>query len=149
MNKFKFLIINGPNLNMLGIREPGIYGKMTYPELCAYIKEEANHIGIETEFYQSNHEGAIIDQIHDSYGKIDGIIINAGAYTHYSYAILDALKSVGIPAAEVHISDIGSREEFRKISVIRPACCFCIAGRGYIGYIDAIKELADIINNNR
>ena len=148
MSKLKFLIINGPNLNMLGIREPGIYGKMTYPELCDFIKTGAEELGFETEFFQSNHEGAILDKIHDSYGKMDGIIINAGAYTHYSYAILDALKSVGIPTAEVHISDVNAREEFRKISVIRPACAFCISGRGYAGYLDAIRELAAVIQNH-
>lgn len=145
MSKLKFLIINGPNLNLLGIREPDIYGRMTYQGLCAYIEQETRNLDIGTEFYQSNHEGAIIDAIHAAYGRIDGIIINAGAYTHYSYAIFDALKSVGIPTAEVHISDVNSREEFRKISVIRPACLFCISGKGYDGYIEAAERLAEII----
>ncbi len=149
MNKLNFLVINGPNLNLLGIREPDIYGKMTYPALCAYIEEQARQLGIGTAFFQSNHEGAIIDEIHGAYHKKDGIIINAGAFTHYSYAILDALKSVGIPAAEVHISDIDSREAFRRNSVIRPACCVFIAGRGYEGYVDAIKELAARIQNRQ
>lgn len=145
MSKLNFLIINGPNLNLLGIREPDIYGKMTYQGLCEYITEKTRDLDVCLEFYQSNHEGGIIDAIHAAYGQIDGIIINAGAYTHYSYAILDAIKSVGIPTAEVHISDINSREEFRKISVIRPACCICISGRGYDGYIDAVNDLAAII----
>ncbi len=149
MNKLNFLVINGPNLNLLGIREPDIYGKMTYPALCSYIEKQANQFGIDTTFFQSNHEGAIIDKIHEAYHKNDGIIINAGAYTHYSYAILDALKAVGIPTAEVHISDINSRESFRSISVIRPACCVCISGRGYEGYVDAIKELVEQIQNHQ
>lgn len=147
MSNLKFLIINGPNLNMLGIREPSIYGNMTYPLLCDFIKNEAVKMFIDTDFFQSNHEGAIIDAIHSAYQKYDGIVINPGAYTHYSYAILDALKSVAIPTAEIHISDIDSREEFRKISVIRPACCVCVAGRGYQGYVDAVIELANVINN--
>lgn len=141
MSNLKFLVINGPNLNMLGIREPGIYGNMTYPMLCDFIKEKASTMNVDTCFFQSNHEGAIIDEIHAAYLKMDGIIINPGAFTHYSYAILDALKSVAIPTAEVHISDVDSREEFRKISVVRPACCVCITGRGYQGYVDAIAEL--------
>ncbi len=145
MAELKFLIINGPNLNMLGIREPDIYGDLTYSGLCDLITENTRDCGVGLEFYQSNHEGGIIDTIHSAYGRIDGIIINAGAYTHYSYAILDALKSVGIPTAEVHISDINGREEFRKISVIRPACLFCISGRGYDGYVDAVKELKERI----
>lgn len=145
MNKFKILVINGPNLNMLGIREPGIYGNMTYNKLCEFIKEHTIDFNIELSFFQSNHEGAIIDEIHSAYEKIDGIIINPGAFTHYSYAILDALKSVAIPTAEVHISDVDSREEFRKISVIRPACCVVIAGRGYQGYVDAIFDLLNFI----
>ena len=141
MSNLKFDVINGPNLNMLGIREPGIYGNMTYPMLCDFIKEKASTMNVDTCFFQSNHEGAIIDEIHAAYLKMDGIIINPGAFTHYSYAILDALKSVAIPTAEVHISDVDSREEFRKISVVRPACCVCITGRGYQGYVDAIAEL--------
>lgn len=148
MGKLKFLIINGPNLNMLGIREPAIYGNMTYSVLCDFIKSESEKLNVETDFFQSNHEGAIIDAIHSAYQKFDGIVINPGAYTHYSYAILDALKSVAIPTAEIHISDIDSREEFRKISVIRPACCVCVTGRGFQGYIDAVSELAQVVKNN-
>lgn len=149
MSSLKFLVINGPNLNMLGIREPGIYGNMTYPMLCDFIKEKAAEMDIETLFFQSNHEGSIIDEIHSAYKKIDGIIINAGAFTHYSYAILDALKAVSIPTAEVHISDIDCREEFRRISVIRPACSIFVAGHGYQGYIDAMKDLADLVRNGK
>ncbi len=145
MKKLKFLIINGPNLNLLGIREPAIYGTMTYPKLCDYIEDELKPLEIETKFFQSNHEGAIIDAIHDAYDKMDGIVINAGAFTHYSYAILDALKSVAIPTAEIHISDVDNREEFRKISVIRPACCVFVAGKGYSGYVEAATLLADKI----
>lgn len=148
MSKLDFLVINGPNLNLLGIREPEIYGRMTYADLCSYIEEEAGRLGISVSFFQSNHEGAIIDEIHSAYGQKDGIIINAGAFTHYSYAILDALKAVALPTAEVHISDINAREAFRRNSVIRPACQVCIAGRGYEGYVDAIKELAQQIQNH-
>ncbi len=147
MNKLKFLVINGPNLNMLGIREPSIYGNFTYPMLCDFIQEKAETMKIETSFFQSNHEGDIIDKIHEAYQKFDGIIINPGAFTHYSYAILDALKAVAIPTAEVHISDVNEREEFRKISVVRPACCVTVSGRGYDGYIEAIAELAKKIIN--
>ena len=146
MNKLKFLVINGPNLNMLGIREPSIYGNFTYPMLCDFIQKKAEAMNIETRFYQSNHEGDIIDKIHEAYQKFDGIVINPGAFTHYSYAILDALKAVAVPTAEVHISDVNEREEFRKISVVRPACCVTISGRGYDGYIDAMADLAEIIN---
>lgn len=147
MNKLKFLVINGPNLNMLGIREPSIYGDFTYPMLCDFIQEKAETMKIETSFFQSNHEGDIIDKIHEAYQKFDGIVINPGAFTHYSYAILDALKAVAIPTAEVHISDVNEREEFRKISVVRPACCVTVSGRGYDGYIEAIAELAKKIIN--
>lgn len=147
MSKLNFLVINGPNLNMLGIREPSIYGDFTYPMLCDFIKSKADEMNIETSFFQSNHEGDIIDKIHDAYQKIDGIIINPGAFTHYSYAILDALKAVAIPTAEVHISDVNEREEFRKISVVRPACCVTVSGKGYNGYIEAIAELAQKLTN--
>jgi 3-dehydroquinate dehydratase-2 len=140
----KILVINGPNLNMLGIREPGIYGKTDYNALCDYIKEEVSKMGdVSVELFQSNHEGAIIDKIQEAYGVADGIVLNAGAYTHYSYAILDALKAVGIPTAEVHISDIHAREEFRHNSVIKAACCVQIFGKGIAGYVEAINYLRD------
>lgn len=135
----KILVINGPNLNFLGIREPGIYGTENYEYLCSIIKNKASELGAEVECYQSNHEGAIIDKIQEAYyNKTDAIIINPGAYTHYSYAIHDALASVSMKKIEVHISDITSREEFRKISVTRPACDDQIYGHGLNGYLEAM-----------
>lgn len=135
------LVINGPNLNLLGIREPGIYGSGTYDDLCKMIKDKADAMDMAVEFYQSNHEGAIIDKIHSAMGVSDGIVINPGAYTHYSYAILDALKAVKIPAVEVHISDIHSRESFRSVSVTAAACVAQISGHGFDGYIEAMEIL--------
>lgn len=137
----KVLVINGPNLNLLGIREPGIYGSETYGELCAYIERAAANMGIETAFCQSNHEGTIIDEIHGAMGVYDGIVINPGAYTHYSYAILDALKAVRLPAVEVHISDIHSRESFRSVSVTAAGCIGQISGHGFQGYCEALEML--------
>lgn len=137
----KILVINGPNLNMLGIREPDIYGSATYSDLCSLISNNAERLGVEVEFFQSNHEGALVDKIQESYKKIDGIVINPGAYTHTSVALLDALKSVGIPTVEVHISDPDTREEFRKISYIRPYCLATVKGKGFPGYIEAMEIL--------
>jgi len=137
----KILVINGPNINMLGIREPDIYGKNTYAELLSMIAERCNALGIEHEAFQSNHEGDIVDKIQDAYGKFDGIVINPAAYTHTSVAILDALKAVGIPAVEVHISDVSSREAFRQISYAGMYCEHHVIGRGFDGYIDAIEYL--------
>ena len=134
----KFLVINGPNLNLLGSREPAIYGRQDYAYLCNMVQDYAAAHGSTAACFQSNHEGAIIDEIQASQGKFDAIIINPGAYTHYSYAIHDALKSVDVPAFEVHISDIQSREEFRKISVTRPACVGQIYGQGLKGYTMAM-----------
>lgn len=134
----KFLVINGPNLNLLGSREPAIYGRQDYAYLCKLVQDYAAEHGSTAACFQSNHEGAIIDEIQASQGKFDAIIINPGAYTHYSYAIHDALKSVDVPAFEVHISDIQSREEFRKISVTRPACVGQIYGQGLKGYTMAM-----------
>ena len=134
----KFLIINGPNLNLLGQREPGIYGKSTYADLCALIADYAKEKGAQAAFFQSNHEGAIIDTIHAAQGVYDAIVINPGAYTHYSYAILDALKAVDVPAYEVHISHIDQREPFRAISVTAPACVGQIYGLGFEGYLRAM-----------
>jgi len=136
-----FLIINGPNLNMLGIREPEIYGKATYTDLCDLIRAHAEKLGVSVTLYQSNHEGDLVDAIQQAYGKQDGIVINPGAYTHTSVALLDALKAVGIPAVEVHISDPDAREEFRKISYVRAACVKTIAGHGTDGYTEAIDFL--------
>ena len=138
------LILNGPNLNMLGIREPHIYGSETYAHLCALIETHAREIGVGVTLLQSNHEGVLIDAIQDAYGKMDGIVINPGAYTHTSVALLDALKSVSIPTVEVHISDPDTREDFRKISYIRPACVKTIKGHGFNGYLEAMDFLAGV-----
>ncbi len=141
----KFLIINGPNLNMLGVREPDIYGTLTYDGLCAYIAGEAQRLGVEVEFFQSNSEGALVTAIQEAYGRVDGIVINAAAYTHTSVAILDALKAVSIPAAEVHISDVTKREDFRQISYVGMACCCKFIGEGKLGYVHALEKLVEII----
>ena len=137
----RILILNGPNLNMLGIREPEIYGHTTYADLCAMIQTEADRLGVEAEFFQSNHEGALVDAIQQGYGRVDGIVINPGAYTHTSVALLDAVKAVGIPTVEVHISDVAAREDFRQISYVRPACIATVTGRGFAGYLDAVDIL--------
>jgi 3-dehydroquinate dehydratase-2 len=137
----KILVINGPNLNMLGIREPDIYGKQDYNSLCDFIKKSAEELSLEVEIYQSNHEGNIVDMIQQSFGRFDGIVINPAAYTHTSIAILDALKAVGIPAVEVHISDVNSREEFRKVSYAGLACEEHFIGLGFEGYKKALEYL--------
>lgn len=137
----KILVINGPNINMLGIREPGIYGSDSFETLCKNVKEHAEKAGIEVKLFQSNHEGALVDEIQASYGKFDGIVINPGAYTHTSIALLDAVKAVSIPTVEVHISDVSSREDFRQISYIRKACVKTICGHGIAGYTEAIDYL--------
>ena len=141
-SKMKILVINGPNLNMLGIREPDIYGNNTYDDLLKLCRDKADKLGIEVDFYQSNHEGDLVDIIQKSYGTTDGIVINPGAYTHTSVAILDALKAVGIPAIEVHISDVDKREEFRQISYIRSYVSETISGHGFAGYTEAMEKLA-------
>lgn len=143
----KILVINGPNINMLGIREPAIYGKKTFQDLLQLLNETANTLNIEVEQYQSNHEGDIVDKIQWAYGKVDGIVINPAAYTHTSVAILDALKSVGIPAVEVHISDVDSREAFRQISYAGLACCKTIKGHGLEGYREAILYLDQLLHH--
>lgn len=135
----KLLCILGPNLNLLGEREQDIYGTLSFEELVSLLKEEAGRRGVELEVFQSNHEGAIIDKIHEARGKWDGIIINPGAYTHYSVAIRDALKAVGVPAIEVHMSNIYAREEFRHRSVTAPVCWGQITGLGHLGYILAVE----------
>ena len=139
----KSLVMNGPNINMLGIREPGIYGKQTFADLLALLEKTAADTGIVIDQYQSNHEGDLVDKIQAAYGNYDGIIINPAAYTHTSVAILDALKSVSIPAVEVHISDVDSREEFRQISYAGLACEKTIKGQGLDGYRQAIVYLAE------
>ena len=131
------LVINGPNMNMLGIRQPEIYGRATYADLQKMIREEADQLGVEVSFFQSNHEGALVDAIQQAYfDKVDGIIINPAAYTHTSVALLDAVKAVGIPTVEVHVSDPDSREEFRHVSYIRAACVATIRGHGLPGYLE-------------
>ena len=141
----KFLIINGPNLNMLGIREPGIYGEQSYAALEKFIWSTCNENGIECELFQSNHEGAIVDKIQCAYGRFDGIVINPAAYTHTSIAILDALKAVSIPAVEVHLSDVKSRESFRQVSYAGLACVKTYMGLGFDGYKEAILFLKDYL----
>ena len=137
----KILVMNGPNLNMLGIREPAIYGSASYKDLCEMIQRHCDEKGVEVSFYQSNHEGDLVDKIQEAYNVFDGIVINPGAYTHTSVALLDAVKSVGIPTIEVHISDPDTREEFRKTSYIRLACRATIKGHGFAGYTQAIDFL--------
>lgn len=141
----KILVINGPNINMLGIREPHIYGSHTYKDLVDTVNSYANSKGVEVECYQSNHEGDLVDKIQSAYGKRDGIIINPGGYTHTSVAILDAVKAVSIPTVEVHISDVPAREEFRQISYIRLGCVKTITGHGIKGYTEAIDYLMEYI----
>ena len=139
----KIQVINGPNLNFLGIREKHIYGTQNYDDLCALIQKGAKELGCEVEIFQSNHEGEIVDKIQQCYGKKDGIVINPAAYTHTSVAILDALKAVNIPAVEVHISDVDSREDFRKISYAGLFCFAKVSGEGFDGYVHAIKKLLE------
>ncbi len=140
----KILVINGPNLNFLGIREKAVYGTRDYKALVAMIEEKCKTDGVEVECFQSNHEGAIIDRIQESYfDGTAGIVINPGAYTHYSYAIRDALASIIVPKVEVHISDIDTREEFRKISVTAPVCDLQIKGKGFDGYLEAIDFIME------
>ena len=135
----KLLVINGPNLNMLGIREPGIYGAQSFDALCEFIRNAVAEAGAECELYQSNHEGDIVDKIQGAYGVFDAIVINPGGYTHTSVAILDALKAVAIPTAEVHISDVDNREEFRKFSYVSLYAEKKIAGHGIKGYAEAVE----------
>ena len=143
----KILVLNGPNMNMLGIRQPEIYGRATYQDLVDMIRAEADRMGVEVSFFQSNHEGALVDAIHQAYfDKVDGIIINPAAYTHTSVALLDAVKAVGIPTVEVHVSDPDSREEFRHVSYIRSACKATVAGHGLPGYLEALHLLCDSNN---
>jgi 3-dehydroquinate dehydratase II len=139
----KVLIINGPNLNLLGLREPQLYGSRTYADLVAYIKDYCDRHEIAAEFFQSNHEGAIIDAIQAAYGQVDAIVINPAAYTHTSIAILDALKAVGLPTVEVHLTDIAGREPYRRHSFISEACLATISGRHFDGYIEALRLLQE------
>ncbi|MBR2489238.1 MAG: type II 3-dehydroquinate dehydratase [Clostridia bacterium] len=145
----KILVLNGPNINMLGIREPDIYGKEDFKTLCENIEEYAREKKIEVKLYQSNHEGCLVDEIQGAYGVFDGIVINPGAYTHTSIALLDAVKAVGIPTVEVHISDVSKREDFRQISYIRSACVKTIAGHGITGYTEALDFLREKLNDSK
>ena len=141
----KICVINGPNINFLGIREPDIYGRETYKSLLEKIKNHFDKNGIDVEFFQSNHEGAMVDKIQDCYGKIDGIVMNPAAYTHTSVALLDAVKAVGIPTVEIHISDVSKREDFRQVSFVRAACVKTIVGHGTDGYLEAIDFLKEYV----
>lgn len=141
----KILVLNGPNLNMLGIREPDIYGRATYNDLVSLIEAEAELLGVEVVCRQSNHEGVLVDWIQEAYNNFDGIVINPGAYTHTSVALLDAVKTVAIPTVEVHISDPDTREEFRRVSYIREACITTVKGMGFAGYLKAMRILSSRI----
>ncbi|MCQ2417335.1 MAG: type II 3-dehydroquinate dehydratase [Oscillospiraceae bacterium] len=138
------LVLNGPNLNMLGIREPQHYGTQTLADLIDMLEHEAENLGVSLECYQSNHEGDLVDKIQAAYGKADGILINPAAYTHTSVALLDAVKAVQIPTVEVHISDPDIRDDFRKVSYIRQACIATIKGKGFAGYIEGLQLLANL-----
>lgn len=144
----KIYVLNGPNLNLLGIREPEVYGTGTYEELCSKIRFYAEEKDIETEIYQTNHEGELLDLIHKAFHEgADGIVMNPAAYTHTSIALLDAVKSVSIPTVEVHISDPTTREEFRRQSFVRAACVATVAGKGFDGYIEAIKIIENLVGS--
>ena len=145
----KLLFLNGPNMNMLGVREPDIYGRQTYADLENYIRDFCRELGIECELYQSNHEGDLVDAIQRAYGTVDGIVINPAAYTHTSVAILDALKAVQIPAVEVHISDVSKREDFRQVSYARLACLKTYMGLGLDGYRQGILYLKEYLSSHR
>lgn len=145
MSLMKLLVVNGPNINMLGVREPEVYGDGTYMDLCNLVDNYCREKDIEVEFFQSNYEGEIVDIIQNAYGNFDGIIINPAAYTHTSIAILDALKAVGIPTVEVHISDVSKREDYRQVSYIREYCKKSIIGFGFKGYLMAVDYLVELI----
>ena len=145
----KLLVLNGPNLNLLGTREPSIYGQESYAYLCMLIEEVCAEEGVEAEIFQSNHEGALVDKIQEAYGVVDGIVINPAAYTHTSVALLDAVKAVGIPTVEVHISDPDTREPFRRLSYIRAACIATVKGKGLAGYGEAIRLLLAHLRETR
>ena len=142
----KILVINGPNLNMLGIREPALYGNRSYDALLSLIGDHCQKRGVEVEFFQSNHEGALVDRIQEAYGNVDGIVMNPAAYTHTSVAILDALKAVALPAVEVHLSDVDAREAFRHVSYAGMACFARFTGLGFEGYRQAVLALKDRLN---
>ena len=145
----KLLVVNGPNLNMLGIREKHLYGAQTYADLTRFVQETADRLGVEVEMFQSNHEGALVDKIQAAYGRADGIVINPAAYTHTSVAILDALKAVSLPCAEVHLTDISAREPFRQISYAGMACQAHFIGQGFAGYARAMEYLKETVEAAR
>ena len=137
----KLLILNGPNLNLLGVREPEIYGNQTYSDLCKLIEAHASEIGVEVEIRQTNHEGVLVDWIQEARGRFDGVVLNPAAYTHTSVALLDAVLAAGVPTVEVHISDPDQREPFRRVSYVRQACAACLKGKGFAGYLEAMDLL--------
>lgn len=141
MERIRILVLNGPNMNLLGERDPQHYGTMTLDEINADLFDLARELGVEIDFFQSNHEGDLIDKIHEERRTIDGIIINPAAHTHYSYALRDAIEAVSLPTVEVHLSDISKREDFRRVSVMSPVCWKTVMGRGPDGYLEALKEL--------
>ena len=145
----KIMVLNGPNLNLLGVREPGIYGAGSYADLIAMLQSYAGGRGIELDCRQTNHEGVLVDWIHEAMGSFDGIVINPGAYTHTSIALLDAVKAVRVPTVEVHISDVDSREEFRRISYIGMACVHTIKGHGLPGYVEGIQYLEQYLKTEK
>ena len=144
----KLLVINGPNLNLLGRREPAIYGNKSYAALCEHVKATADALGIQVEIMQTNHEGVIVDAIQDALGKYDGIVINPAAYTHTSVAIADAIAAVEIPTAEVHLSDVDNREAFRRISYVTPVCVLRVTGLGFDSYSEAMRQLVCYLRKN-
>ena len=143
----KILVLNGPNLNLLGVREPEIYGKLTYLDLCKQIEAHAAEIGVEVEIQQTNHEGVLVDWIQEARERFDGIVLNPAAYTHTSVALLDAVLAAGVPTVEVHISDPNAREPFRRVSFVRAACVKAIVGKGFDGYLEAIDYLQLTVDN--
>ncbi|MGE4484862.1 MAG: type II 3-dehydroquinate dehydratase [Oscillospiraceae bacterium] len=145
----KILVINGPNINLLGLREPDLYGKKSYADLLEFVSQACGEVNIDAEFFQSNSEGAIVDAIQGAYGRIDGIVINPAAYTHTSIAIPDALKAIAIPTVEVHLTDIKGREEYRRISYTSEACKITIVGKGFDGYLEAVLFLKDYLRKNQ
>lgn len=138
-----YLLMNGPNLDMLGVREPQVYGSQTLADLEEKVRTYAEEKGVQLDCFQSNHEGALVDRLHEAHGTIDGIIYNPGAHTHYSYALRDAVDGIDVPVVEVHISDVDAREPFRAVSVIAPACVAQVKGRGFQGYLDAVDLLME------
>lgn len=145
----RILVLNGPNLNLLGVREPGIYGTVDYAGMVRMVQTACDQLGVEVEFYQSNHEGNLVDAIQGALGRCDGIVINPAAYTHTSIAILDALKAVALPAAEVHITDVTRREAFRRVSYAGMACGAHFIGQGLAGYVNAVKYLKETLSKNQ